>query len=99
MVIGNPITVGKSPLGIGVNEFTNTIYVANSGDNSVSVIDGAGNKVVARVMFNIKPFNSGYVVCDNTTDKGKWNALIQQQFYVYSGSVCTATPYPGFEFV
>ena len=72
-VIGT-ITVGNSPIGIGVNDLTNTIYVANSGDNSVSVIDGAANKVVARVMFNIKPFNSGYVVCDNATDKGKCNA-------------------------
>jgi uncharacterized membrane protein len=50
-------------------------------------------------MFNIKPFNSGYVVCDNTTNKGKWNAPLQQQFYVYSGSGCTAKPYPGFDLV
>ena len=74
-------------------------YVANTGENSVSVIDGAGNKVVARVMLNIKPFNSGLVVCDNTTDKGKLNAPLQQEFYVYSGSGCTAKPYPGFDFV
>lgn len=98
-MIGKPIPVGKHPTAIGVNIVTDTVYVANNDDGTVSVIDGAVNKVVARVMFNIKPFNSGYVVCDNTTDKGKWNAFLQEQFYVYSGSVCTAKPYPGFDFL
>lgn len=97
-VIGKPIPVGRAPSAIAVDESTNTIYVTNSKDNAVSVIDGAVNRVVARVMFNVKPFNTGYVVCDNTTDKGKWNLPLQQQFYLYSGSGCTATPYPGFEF-
>jgi len=93
------ISVGSFPTAIGVDGDTDTVYVANWGDNTVSVIDGKVNEVVGRVMFNIKPFNSGYIVCDNTTDKGKWNAPLQQQFYIYSGSGCTAKPYPGLEFV
>jgi YVTN family beta-propeller protein len=43
------VTVGNRPTGIGVNVRTNQIYVANSGDNTVSVIDGASNAVTATV--------------------------------------------------
>jgi DNA-binding beta-propeller fold protein YncE len=40
----NPhITVGKGPSAISVNDITNTIYVANQEDNTVSVIDGKNN--------------------------------------------------------
>jgi YVTN family beta-propeller protein len=35
------VSVGEGPDGIAVNQATDTIYVANSGDNTVSVIDGA----------------------------------------------------------
>jgi len=43
------ITVGTHPTAVGVNVKTNQIYVANSGDNSVSVIDGASNTVTATI--------------------------------------------------
>src|SRR5262245_29462652 len=33
-------TVGEAPVAIAVNEPTNTVYVANSGGDSVSAIDG-----------------------------------------------------------
>jgi YVTN family beta-propeller protein len=35
------VTVGQNPLGLAVDQATDTIYVANSGDGTVSVIDGA----------------------------------------------------------
>jgi YVTN family beta-propeller protein len=35
------IKVGNLPLGIGIDQATNTVYVANAGDSTVSVIDGA----------------------------------------------------------
>ena len=35
------VTVGNNPLGVAIDQATNTIYVANSGENTVSVIDGA----------------------------------------------------------
>lgn len=38
---GASVTVGRAPLAVAVNEATNTIYVANRNDNTVSVIDGA----------------------------------------------------------
>ena len=91
--IGNDIPVGKDPLGIDVNSLSRKIYVANSGDNTVSVIDPETNKVVAKVMFNIEPFNAGHIECD------KLITPIEQQFYVYSGSECIAKPNQGFEFV
>ena len=33
--------VGNEPRFIGINKITNTIYVSNSVDNTLSVIDGA----------------------------------------------------------
>jgi YVTN family beta-propeller protein len=35
------IHVGKLPLGLAVDQATDTVYVANAGDNTVSVINGA----------------------------------------------------------
>jgi YVTN family beta-propeller protein len=89
------IPVGKIPSAIGVNEFTNTIYVVNTAGGTVSVIDSKSNKVVTRVMFNVEPFNSGHIECDNV----KSPSPLLQQFYLYSGAKCTAKPNPGFEFV
>jgi YVTN family beta-propeller protein len=43
------IAVGTKPVGVIVNTTTNKIYVANSGSNDVSVIDGASNSVVATI--------------------------------------------------
>ena len=46
---GATIPVGSGPVGVAVNTTTGKIYVANSGSNNVSVIDGASNAVVATV--------------------------------------------------
>ena len=92
--MGNVTKGGLYPKDIGFDRVTNTIYVANQEDNSVSVVDGRANKVVARVDFNIEPFNAGYVECDN----GKI-APLYQQFYIYSHSQCTAKTNQGFDFV
>jgi YVTN family beta-propeller protein len=40
------IDVGVNPIGVAVNPTTNRIYVANDGDNTVSVIDGTTNTVI-----------------------------------------------------
>jgi YVTN family beta-propeller protein len=40
-LIGDPIRVGSSPWGAAVNGSTDRLYVANSGDGSVSVVDVA----------------------------------------------------------
>jgi YVTN family beta-propeller protein len=41
------ISVGTRPAGVAVNTTTNKLYVANSGSNDVTVIDGTTNSVVA----------------------------------------------------
>lgn len=40
------IEVGKDPRGIGIDLASNRIFVANSGSNSISVVDGKVNKLV-----------------------------------------------------
>ena len=35
------VTVGNNPLGVAIDQATNTVYVANAGENTVSVINGA----------------------------------------------------------
>ena len=93
--IGKDIPVGNGPSAISVNWITNSTYIAERIDNAVSVIDSKSNKVVTRVMFNVEPFNSGHIECDNV----KSPSPLLQQFYLYSGAKCTAKPNPGFEFV
>ena len=43
------IPVGTQPAGVAANPKTNTIYVANSFDNTVSVISGRTNTVTATI--------------------------------------------------
>jgi YVTN family beta-propeller protein len=92
--IGDDIKVGEGPRAIDIDFGTYTIYVANH-DNTLSVIDGQTNKLVAKVTFNNEPFNAGHIECD----KDKLIAPVAQQFYVWSGSECKAKPNQGFEFV
>jgi DNA-binding beta-propeller fold protein YncE len=40
------IRVGVKPVDITINEVTNKIYVANSGSDTVSVIDGINNNKI-----------------------------------------------------
>jgi YVTN family beta-propeller protein len=45
-VVGAGIAVGNGPQGIGANPATSLVYVANNGDNTVSVIDAVTQAVV-----------------------------------------------------
>ena len=40
---------GKDPMGVAVDPDTRTVYVANGGDNTVSVIDASTRTVTATV--------------------------------------------------
>jgi YVTN family beta-propeller protein len=44
--VGNPIEVGKAPVGVAVSRDGRRAYAANSGSDSVSVIDTATNHTV-----------------------------------------------------
>jgi len=46
---GATIPVGSGPVGVAVNATTGKIYVANTGSNNISVIDGTTNSVVATI--------------------------------------------------
>ena len=45
-VVGTPIPVGTSPVGVGVDPTVHRAYVANDGSNNVTVIDTTTNTVV-----------------------------------------------------
>lgn len=60
------IPVGDGPRGIDVNETTNTVYVANDGDNNVSVIDGDTNTVTDLIDVGSFPFD---VAVNEVTNK------------------------------
>jgi YVTN family beta-propeller protein len=77
--IGEDIIVGEYPIAIAISRATNTVYVANFVSNGVSVIDGATNKVVAGIMLNVNPFNSGYIECDRLISP------TAQYFYILAG--------------
>jgi len=93
--IEKDIQVGRGPSALGVDSSQGKVYVTNSGDNTVSIIDEATDKVVAAVTFSVKPFNAGHIECG----KDKLVAPTAQQFYIGSGSECTAIPNQGFGFV
>lgn len=46
---GATISVGTEPVGVAVDATTNRIYVANSGSNSITVIEGNTNSVVTTI--------------------------------------------------
>ena len=49
-VIGT-VNVGSNPISVDINTSTNKIYVANRGDNTVTVIDGSTNMDIATIPF------------------------------------------------
>jgi len=49
------VAVGNAPMQIAVNPVTNLVYVANLNDNTVSVIDGTSNTVVATISVGVVP--------------------------------------------
>src|SRR5215216_5044540 len=89
------IPVQDEPTSIVKHGSVDTVYVANTGSDSVSVIDESAKKVVAGVTFKVDPFNSGSILCDGLTTPSP----TEQYIYVYSGVECIAKPNEGFEFV
>ena len=53
--IADDIAVGRFPISLGINELTNLVYVANSGDDSVSVIAGENNTKIKDIPVGDKP--------------------------------------------
>lgn len=49
------IPVGSGPLGVAADPLTNTVYIANVTDNTVSVINGKTNAVTATIRSAMSP--------------------------------------------
>ncbi len=95
------IPVGKSPVGLAVDQFRNALYIANFGSDGISVIEPSTNQVQAGITFKVNPFNSGVVKCDDLgTSPSEETPPFPtgQLIYVDSGSKCIAEPKEGFEF-
>ena len=88
------IPVGKNPSAIANDDLTRNIYVANQGDNSISIIDNYAIKILAGILFNVQPPNSGNIVCKNFP----FPMPINLYGYVFSGDTCIAKPNKGYEF-
>jgi YVTN family beta-propeller protein len=54
----NIVAAGSGPNSLAINPYTNKIYIANQGDNTVTVIDGATN-ITASVPTGGSPFSVG----------------------------------------
>jgi YVTN family beta-propeller protein len=59
VIVVDTIVVGNYPRGIGVNPQTNRIYVANSGSDNVSIINGSGDSVVTTIGVGNEPWGVG----------------------------------------
>jgi YVTN family beta-propeller protein len=68
------------------------VYVANSGSNTVSLVDPLTNEEVAGMKFGIEPFGAGQIICDGL------DAPINRFMFVTSSAKCVAKPTTGFEF-
>src|SRR5436309_8906651 len=53
------ISVGSTPYGVGVNPSTSRVYVANSGEGTVSVINSVTNTLVTNITVQSGPIDIG----------------------------------------
>jgi YVTN family beta-propeller protein len=60
------VKVGAAPVSIAVNSVNGRVYVANSGDGSVSVLDGTSDAVVATIPVGSHPYS---IATDSATGK------------------------------
>ncbi len=86
------IEVGAEPEDIELNKETNTLYVSDSNANSISIIEGNTNNLIAGVIFQITPPNSGEIVCNGLTPS------TNRYIMLFSNTECVARPGKGFEF-
>lgn len=84
------IAVGTNPAAVGVDSATNTLYVANAGSATVSVIDGATNVVTATIPVGTGP---NAVAVDSATNTVYVTNYLSNSVSVIDGAtnVLTAT--------
>ncbi|MHB8329654.1 MAG: YncE family protein, partial [Acidimicrobiales bacterium] len=82
------VSVGTDPNGVAIDPGTHTVYVANLGGNTVSVIDGSTNSVTAAV--DVGPYPAGVAV-DPSTDTVYVTMLFSNTMSVIDGSTNAVT--------
>jgi len=85
------VRVGSGPVSIGVNNQTGMVYVVNSSEHSVSVIDGKTDAVVATVP---TPARSYAVAVDEVNNKVYVANIFTNLFTIIDGVTNTATNVP-----
>lgn len=60
------VKVGEAPVAIAINPVTNKIYVANSGGDTISVIDGSTDSVSANIKVGPRPYT---IAVNSATNK------------------------------
>lgn len=94
------VTVGNAsgPAGLAVNETTNTVYVDNTADDTVSVIDGAtcnGTNTSGcgqtPVIVQVGRQYFGYVAVDPATDLVYVTDYLDDAVSIVNGATCNAT--------
>ena len=95
-VLSMPILV-KFPLIaslVAINTVDNTVYVTNTGSDTVSIIDGNKDNVVVKMIFNVDPPNSGSINCNNSQIPTNNYTMLSNG----TNLVCYANPEHGFKF-
>lgn len=64
--VSSTVNVGTSPFGVAVNPVTNTIYVPNAGDDTVSVIDGITGSLLSTIGVGDAPGSAAVNSSTNT---------------------------------
>jgi YVTN family beta-propeller protein len=92
------VKIGHAPFGLAVDAATDTVYAENTGDNTVSVIDGATCNATRHSGCNQKPptMPTGGlpfigVAVDQATDTVFLGSVIASDIDVYNGRTCNAT--------
>ncbi len=82
------VRVGSAPVSIAVNASTGRAYVANSGDGTVSVLDGDSDAVVATVPIGSHPYS---IASDETNGKVFVTHTFDDQVSVLDGATNAVT--------
>lgn len=85
------VAVGADPVSIAVNTATGTVYVANAGDGSVSVLDPDSDAVVAKIPVGLHPYS---IAADPATGNVFVTHTFGDQISLIDGATNTVTQLP-----
>src|SRR5918999_700018 len=59
--VGFPLLASQ----VTIDSFENSVYITNTGSNTITIINGKSDEVAVRLTFNINPPNTGEIQCNN----------------------------------